>query len=104
MRTAVSIEQLLQDVFDGASDDTGYSPEEYARRREEFVFHVRDCKRDFEEMARLFQHPEEHDEAEVSRLVIGMLYHVIPHLNRAGRLLLDEIRDPFSADPTIVQP
>lgn len=103
MRTAVSIEQLLQDVFDGASDDTELAPEEYARRRAEFVFHLRDCKRDFEEMARLFQHPEQHDEEEASRLVIGMLYHVIPHLNRAGRLLLDEIADPFTADPTVVQ-
>lgn len=103
MQTAVTIEQLLQDVFDGAGDDTELTPEDFAKRRAEFVFHLRDCKRDFEQMARIFQNPEEFDEDEASRLIIGMLYHVIPHLNRAGRLLLDEINDPFVADPTIVQ-
>lgn len=103
MQSAVTIEHLLQTVFDGACDDSELTGEELAKRRDEFVFHVRDCKGDFVEMAQFFQSPQDFSEKEASRLIVGMLYHVIPHLNRAGRLLLDEIRDPFVDDPKIVQ-
>lgn len=100
MQTAVTIEQALQSVFDGAREGLAeeISPTEYDRRRRDFVFHLRDCKTDFEQLAHFFNHPEKYDEDAASRLLIGALYHIVPHLNNAGKLLLDEIVDPFAAD------
>jgi hypothetical protein len=45
----------------------------------------------------LVEGPEQLDAEAASALVIGFLYHVVPHLNAAGRLLLDEISDPFAS-------
>jgi hypothetical protein len=55
-----------------------------------------DWEGDLQELAKLFRNPDLSDEETASALVIGFLYHVVPHLNAAGRLLLDEISDPFA--------
>jgi hypothetical protein len=36
-----------------------------------------------------------HDFGETTVQLIGFLYHVIPHLKAAGRLLVDDISDPL---------
>jgi hypothetical protein len=51
---------------------------------------------DLKELNALYTHPEKADLHEATVLIIGFLYHVIPHLNAAGRLLLDHISDPFA--------
>jgi hypothetical protein len=63
--------------------------------RQEFIFHMMDWSDDLKTLADLFDKPERHDGHSASDLLIGFLYHVAPHLNAAGRLLLDKIDDPF---------
>jgi hypothetical protein len=58
---------------------------------------------DLEQLADLFKQPDQVGEEAVSACVIGFLYHVTPHLNAAGRLLLDEVGDAF-AQPEREQP
>jgi hypothetical protein len=98
MLTVSKLEQLLGRVFDSAREGLReiLDPQEYEKRRHDFIFHMADWKDDLERLADLYNHPERRDEDAASTLVIGFLYHVIPHLNAAGRLLLDEIGDPFS--------
>lgn len=97
MPIATEIEQLFGQVFDGAREGLRETldPEEYERRRHDFIFHMIDWKDDLERLADLVKHPERQDEESASVFLIGFLYHVVPHLNAAGRLLLDEINDPF---------
>lgn len=98
MQSTAGIQQLLEEVFDGSREELAaeLDPAEYSRRRSDFVFHLRDCLRDFEGLARLLRQPEQFTEDEASQLIIGALYHIVPHLNHAGELLLDEIQDPFA--------
>jgi hypothetical protein len=44
---------------------------------------------DLERLADLYQHPDKFDKTEAMSVVMGFLYHAIPHLRAAGRLLLD---------------
>jgi hypothetical protein len=98
MPAVSSIEQLLGQIFDGAREgERGtLDPAEYERRRHDFIFHMTDWSDDLERLADLFKHPEQQEEESASVFLIGFLYHVIPHLNAAGRLLLDEVGDPFA--------
>lgn len=100
MSQRTQVEELLGEVFDGAREGlrSELPPEEYERRRHDFVFHMVDWKDDLERLAHLFKKPEGLDAEGASNLLIGFLYHVVPHLNAAGRLLLDKIDDPFD-DP-----
>jgi hypothetical protein len=92
------IEQLLRRVFDGAREGLreNLDPEEYAKRRRDFVFHMTDWSSDLEQLGALLKQPDRWDNESASAVVIGFLYHVIPHLNAAGKLLLDEVGDPFA--------
>ncbi len=93
-----ALEQLLGQVFDYCQEDLQdeISPTEYEKRRHEFAFHMLDWPKDLEFLSRLFANPEGHDIRATSISLIAFLYHVIPHLNAAGRLLLDEVPDPFA--------
>lgn len=84
--------KLLGRVFDDLQqvDD----PVEHARKKQEFIFHMADWVDDLKELASLYENPDPH-ESEASKLIAGFLYHVIPHLNAAGRLALDRIPDAF---------
>ena len=95
---ATPAEELLGSVFDSAREGLreSLSPEEYEKRRHDFVFHLADVREDVARLAELLADPTKHDEEAASALVIGILYHAIPHLNAAGRLLLDHIDDPFA--------
>jgi hypothetical protein len=97
MPSISQIEQLLGQVFDLARQGLRETldPEEYERRRRDFIFHMIDWRDDLERLADWFKHPEQLEAESAGSFLIGFLYHVIPHLNAAGRLLLDEIGDPF---------
>lgn len=98
MPTSSKLEQLLAEVFDGMH--SGLRKEvgrkEYERRRYDFDFHMTDWETDLRELVEIFDHPDKWTEESASPLIIGLLYHVIPHLKAAGRLLLDEIPDAFA--------
>jgi len=98
-------EDLMVRIFDDHRDDIReeFGADEHERRRRDFAFHMTDWTGDLERMAALFQDPDRLDLEQATVFVIGFLYHVIPHLNAAGRLLLDEISDPF-AEPTVAGP
>jgi hypothetical protein len=104
-----ALERLLGQIFDhcqeGLQDEI--SPSDYEKQRHDFVFHMLDWYRDLEHLSRLYHDPEGQDVQSVSRFLVGFLYHVIPHLNAAGRLLLDQVPDPFAAGastPTVGNP
>src|SRR5205823_267355 len=93
-----ALERLLGQVFDhcqeGLRDEVDAA--EYERRRQDFVFHMLDWRGDLTALTRLYENPEGQNVDSASRFLIGLLYHVIPHLSTAGRLLLDHIPDPFA--------
>jgi hypothetical protein len=92
------LEHLLGQVFDGCRNGlrNEVGPAEYERRRRDFIFHMMDWRNDLEPLARLYERPEGQDADAASTFLIGFLYHIIPHLAAAGRLLLDEVPDPFA--------
>ncbi|MFO0967305.1 MAG: hypothetical protein U0793_17235 [Gemmataceae bacterium] len=91
------IDTLLGRVFDNArrEDKKEWGREEYARRRQDFIFHMTDWLGDLKQLNNIFRRPQDCDPKETTITVMGVLYHVIPHLKAAGRLLLDEIPDAF---------
>lgn len=101
MERSKKLESLLGKVFDSCREGLSeeLSPADYAERRHDFVFHMTDWLSDLAGYADLVQHPENSKKADATHFLIGFLYHVIPHLNAAGRLLLDEIPDPFANRP-----
>jgi hypothetical protein len=99
MTTAPELADLLNKVFDRVRE--GRLPEaedasQYEEWRRDFVFHLMDWTADVERLRELFDNPHEYDVEAASHLIVSFLIHVIPHLNNAGRLLLDEIVDPFA--------
>jgi hypothetical protein len=98
MPADTKLEQLLGQVFDGARESLRetLNPQDYETMRHDFIFHFTDWKDELEQLFDLFKNPGQQNEAAASVLVIGFLYHVVPHLNAAARLLLDEIGDPFA--------
>ena len=98
MSTGSQLEQLLSRVFEGAREGLreDLDPDEYEKRKHDFIFHMTDWKDDLGQLAALFHRPDLRDEEAASALLIGFLYHAVPHLNAAARLLLDDIGDPFT--------
>lgn len=92
-----ALKSLLASVFDGMNGDARkqQSPEDYDRRRGEFVFHMTDWLNDLQRLNEIYARPDKVKLPVAERELAGFLYHVIPHLNSAGRLLLGEISDPF---------
>lgn len=89
------IEKLLTRVFDELQKID--AAEEHMRSRQDFVFHMIDWKDDLDELVELYTNPDKHS-SDASKIIAGFLYHVIPHLNAAGRLLLDTLPDPFEEE------
>ena len=52
---------------------------------------------DLERLATLYSRPDAFSKDEAGDAVFGFLIHALPHLMAAGRLLLGEFSDPFSA-------
>jgi hypothetical protein len=98
MRNIEKFENLMTRIFEDHREDVreDLGQAEFERQRFDFAFHMSDWASDLEQMADLLRDPDRIDFEEASTFVIGFLYHVVPHLNAAGRLLLDEIRDPFA--------
>jgi hypothetical protein len=85
--------RLLRAAFDQLQESP--TPALHEERKWEFVFHMTDWAQDLQKLAELYRHPEAFDKAAAQHAVAGFLYHAIPHLKAAGRLLLDEIPDAF---------
>lgn len=93
-----SLERLLKRTFAAASSWSSLrksNPKRYKQLEFDFVFHMTDWMSDIEQLAELYKHPEKADPEEFCTFIIGFLYHVIPHLDAAGQLLLDEVKSPF---------
>ncbi len=85
--------KLLAHIYDDFHERK--SSKSYAQKRRDFVFHMTDWKSDLGKLVNLLLHPEKHDRDAAGVIVAGFLYHAIPHLKAAGRLLLDKIPDAF---------
>jgi hypothetical protein len=60
-----------------------------ARCRRNFVLHMTDWVEDLHRLEELYRQPEKFDQETATQVVMSFLYHVIPHLRAAGRLMLD---------------
>src|SRR5438093_582130 len=87
------LETLLARVYDQFRrlDDRAANVE----ARSDFVFHMSDWFEDLARLQAIYKHPDQFDRRKAGQEIAGFLYHVIPHLNAAGRLLLEEIPDAF---------
>lgn len=90
----ITLEQLLGNTFDAFRDAEDAA--DHAKRKAGFIFHMTDWMSDLETLAALYKDPSMMDRKAARQFIFGFLVHVIPHLNTAGRLLLDEISDPFA--------
>jgi hypothetical protein len=83
----VKLERLLAGIYRVYQklDDPGADKQ----CQRDFVFHMLDWIDDLHSLADLYRQPEPYSKSDAGRLVAGFLYHVIPHLMEAGRLLLD---------------
>lgn len=99
MKQTATIQEFLYDLFDEAQGEMRdeVSAEEYDQRRFDFAFHLTDGKADLERLVHILNNPDEKSPDEVSTELMGILYHIIPHLKTAGRLLLDDVPDPFES-------
>src|SRR5437773_7858330 len=97
MMPTARLRRLLTKTFENCRQDLKKSLDaaDFERRKLDYVFHMTDWLDDLQNLTRLYENPEKQDLEAASTAIIGFLYHVVPHLNAAGRLLLDEIVDPF---------
>jgi hypothetical protein len=94
------LDDLLGRVFDQVRErqlPEGVDAALYDRWKRDFIFHLTDWMPDIERLRGLFQSPEDYETETASTLIVSFLIHVIPHLNAAGRLLVDEVSDPFQS-------
>src|SRR5437879_2169188 len=92
------LKKMLARVFDSMreEDRKRMSKPSYETKRRDFVFHMTDWLQDLEELSELYANPGKHRSREACVKLISILGHLVPHLNTAGRLLLDHISDPFA--------
>ena len=92
------LKRMLAKVFDSLQEEDRkhLSKELFEIKRQDFVFHMTDWLHDLEEIMDLYEHPEKYKTREAAIRFIAILVHVIPHLNAAGRILLNQISDPFA--------
>jgi hypothetical protein len=100
---ADKIKDFLGRVFEECWDRSSFPPEEYAQRQRDFVFHMTDWLGDLQELTNLYKHAEDVEIDKASTKLLSILYHMIPHLKAAGRLLAPAVPDAF-ADDWPVQP
>jgi hypothetical protein len=100
MSNSTRYEEMLGRVFDEMRGSLRkvLTPAEYAVLRDTFVFQMFDWVDDLDRLAELRRSPDAVDIDKATGFLIGCLYHVIPHLNAAGRLLLGDVGDPFADD------
>ncbi len=81
------LEGLLAAVYPKYQKRTDSAADRQCRK--DFVFHMTDWAGDLQRLAALYREPQDFAKTEAEAIVAGFLYHVIPHLVEAGRLLLD---------------
>ncbi len=86
------IRELLAQIFDELQKID--NSEDHMRRQQDFIFHMLDWQDDLEQLSAIYANPEKYED-DSSKIIAGFLYHVIPHINMAGHLLLENIPDPF---------
>jgi hypothetical protein len=93
-----TVAHVLEKLFDSQREEwkEELTAAEFEQRRHDFVFHMTDWKDDLLRLADWIRSPQTLDEENASAQWVGFLYHVIPHLNSAGRLLLGDVADPFA--------
>ena len=93
-----AIQSVMKQAFDRARIDIrAIMPDvEYERCRDDFAFHLFDCFDDFESLIESFRSLDGLNPEEAVQFLMGFLYHVVPHLNAAGALLLGDIPTSFS--------
>ena len=55
-----------------------------------------DWQSDLEKLYEMCANPQCWQAESACEFLIGFLYHVVPHLNAAAKLLIDTVGDPFS--------
>ena len=70
----------------------------YRENRELFAFHMSDWLDDYLDLKTLVESPQSTDADDAAEVVARFLYHVVPHTTEAGRLLLDDVPNPFAVD------
>ncbi len=100
MSTHEQYRQLMRQVFDelreGIRETT--SSQEYDDLRESFAFHMTDWAEDIQKLLKLRASSDSISSEDAAKEVVGLLYHLIPHLTEAGKLLLDGVGDQI--EPT----
>ncbi len=97
MYEQAKIRSLLEKVFDEMySESRNKKSARYQEFRRDFGFHMTDWLEDLKELHDVFKNPDKYSGATACRQITGILYHVIPHLSAAGRILLEEIPDAFA--------
>jgi len=91
---------LLEKVFDEmrGSQKKTLGAKGYHAQREDFVFHMTDWLRDLDTLNRILRRPKECDVRQSTMDLVSTLYHILPHLNEAGRLLLDKVPNAFEVE------
>ena len=104
----LTLEELLGHTFDAFRDAEDEA--DHAKKKAEFIFHMSDWISDLETLAALYRDPNMMDRKAARQFIFGYLVHLIPHLDAAGRLMLNEIPDPFApaeaepAEPGVASP
>jgi hypothetical protein len=89
---------LLSAVYDQFNEGTATVSE----ARQDFVFHMTDWLHNLKALKAIYDRPGQVDQEAAGKAIASFLYHVIPHLSAAGRLLLGEIPDAFKDVPAKV--
>jgi hypothetical protein len=90
------LEQLLRTVYDRFQKLT--DSKKNAKARDDFVFHMTDWIKDFEDLAAVYACPQDFDAKTGGDIVYSFLIHALGHLMAAGRILMDELCDPFATE------
>src|SRR5262245_53397433 len=89
--------RVLEKVFDRMYSETrSKKSNRYQEYRADFGFHMTDWLGNLRNLDDFYRHPEEDSPKQASPMIIGALYHMIPHLSAAGRILLEDIPDAFA--------
>jgi hypothetical protein len=92
------VRELLEKIFENAAERGELARAEFEARKRDFVFHLSDCANDLERLATLLRQKEPDSVSDATVQLLSILYHVIPHLSTAGRILLGNYSDPFAND------
>lgn len=84
------LEQIFERVREGSEDKN------FDKHRSDFVFHMTDWQGDLEKLYQMYINPEAWEPDSACDFVVGFLYHVVPHVRAAAKLLVGSTGDPFS--------